>query len=703
MSSTIDALTEEFECVGPFQKRLVERDFPIEQLIELAQKEGNRKKPIYEMHKWWARRLGVNVRSMIIASNLPSTTHLNTVMKKFYDPNVSFRSVVFDPFMGGGTSLVESSKLGARTIGIDIDPVAWLITKKELEFCDPKTLQEEFNRIMEDVSSDLKKWYKTKIANGKTLDVIYYFWVNEIECPKCKESFEGHPHYVLSSPKKHDYKTVFCKACHTIHTIPKDKNKFICDRCNSHTNTDKGTVSNGTFICPHCNHKASVISTINPGQPLNNKLFALEYIDNEGNRKFKKATRYDTLLYEAASDELLKIKEQLFFPSEAIPIANRTDNRPLTHGYKYYCQLFNDRQLLCISLLFRRITEIENTNVQENLILAFSDSLASNNMLCGYAFGYGKLSPLFSIHGYRIVSRPVEGNVWGALLGRGSFIKCAKKLIKAKEYAENPYELSYTGNKRERLYLATSIHDEIATNMDDWTENHLSSVVLNCNSKAMQEIQSKSVDLIITDPPYYDNLAYSELSDFYYVWIKSALKDTYPDIFNKTSTPIEDTTMVRSNNDAEHDKYRSDLIEVFNNCKRIVKDNGLMVFTYHHNKPKAWLALGTAILESGFVVTNVFPLLSEGKSGFHSSPRSIKWDSVFVCRKDNAIRKKKFSKRISDKQLDTAVTHWNDRLVKSNIVLTEAEWDSFENSLKIFKCSANGGTREHLEDMIGCN
>lgn len=700
MSSRGYTVAEKYEYVAPFQKRLIERDFPTEQLTILAQKEGNRKKPIYEMHKWWARRLGANVRSLVIASNLPSSSHMNTFLKKFYNPDVSFKSVVFDPFMGGGTSLIESSKLGARTIGVDIDPIAWFITKKELEYCNPKELWEEYHRIEVDISSELKKWYKTKIKNGKVFDVIYYFWVSEIKCPKCENTFECHPHYTLSKPKKNDDKTVFCKKCHAIHEIPKDRKRFKCHKCSTYTTLNKGTVGNGKFTCPYCKHNADIRSTIEPGQPLNRKLFALEYLDHQGNRKFKKAAQYDTTLYEAASNELSKTKDQLIFPREHIPTENRSDNRPLTYGFSHYYQLFNDRQLLCISLLFKRINEIQDPNIQENLLLAFSDSLASNNVLCGYAFGYGKLTPLFSIHGYRAISRPVEGNVWGALLGRGSFVKCAKKLIRAKEYAENPYEFTYIKNKRKRLYLTTPIHKDVATNIEEWAEKDSSSVVLNCDSKAIQKIPSESVDIILTDPPYYDNLAYSELSDFYYVWLKVALNKRYPNTFTRKSTPIQETIMVIKHTETEHDRYTSDLIEVFNNCRRIIKDNGIMVFTYHHNQKKAWLALGTAIMESRFTITNVFPILSEGKSGFHSSPRNIKWDSVFVCRVKTNLKKKKFSSKISHNQVDASLRKWVERLTKSDICLTEAELESFKNSLKIFRCAINNGTKDNLKDIL---
>jgi putative DNA methylase len=185
-----------------YDRLLIERDFPIEKISELAQREGNKKKPIYEMHKWWARRLGANIRAILIASCLKSSNHVDTVWKKFYEPNITKNTTILDPFMGGGTTLIEASKLGAKTIGIDIDPVAWFITKKEIEYCNPNKILEEFKKIEEDISKDILHFYKTIDHSGNEVDVIYYFWVDVIKCPQCKETFEGHPHYMLFKSKK---------------------------------------------------------------------------------------------------------------------------------------------------------------------------------------------------------------------------------------------------------------------------------------------------------------------------------------------------------------------------------------------------------------------------------------------------------------------------------------------------------------------
>ncbi|MCK4456319.1 MAG: DUF1156 domain-containing protein [Thermoplasmata archaeon] len=681
---------------------MIERDFPVERIFELALREGNRKKPIYEMHKWWARRLGSNVRAILIASNLESSSWVDTVFRQFYDPQVSLDITVFDPFMGGGTTLVEASKLGARTIGLDIDPVAWFVTKKEIEYCDPSAIEDEMKRIKEDVSEDILRFYRTVDTDGNEVDVIYYFWVDVISCPECSGKFEAHPHFMLFQSKSANTRTVFCKKCHEVKIVPVQQKWFKCKTCRTSTTVLKGTVKDGLFTCPLCGHSGKTSSLPKSGKPLPKRLFALEYVDSQDQRVFRRAERHDLELFQEARSEFDRRRRRLHFPRAKIPVKERTDRRPISNGHQYYHQLFNKRQLLHLSSLFRRIEEVKTQNVRENLLLAFSDCLAANNMLCGFAFGYRKLTPLFSIHSYRYVSRPVEGNVWGAKYGRGTFTRCVKKLIRAKEYANKPYEIRYSERNLERVHLKSVIHKPISTDIASWPTDGSHSLVLNGDSTEMQGLPRDSVDIILTDPPYYDNISYSELSDFYYVWLRRGLKASYPDYFGKTSTPYREAIIVRRPKSHEHHKYIEGLVQVFKNCARVLKDKGIMVFTYHHKKRKAWLALGHSLIRSGFKIVNVFPLRSEGKSGFHSHSGNIKWDCVFVCRRssDTTDTSNTVSIKAIIGQAERNLEQWEKRLGESGIGFSDAERESFRNSLVLCSSSKKRATPEILSQVF---
>jgi putative DNA methylase len=610
---------------------------PIDWLYDLALHEGNSKKPIYRIHKWWARRLGTIFRALLLLAVTPDGQQADRIVEGFYSNHDFSDLTVLDPFMGGGTSIIEASKLGARTVGVDIDPVAWFITKKEIEPFSRMEIREALSKLEVAVGKEIQSYYLTQTPDGQVASVIYFFWVDLIACPNCGAEFEAHPHYQLCRDRDSAQQTVFCSECHAIATVSLSQTSLICSECENITVITKGTVQNGKFTCPQCNYSASTVSVIQPGQPLPKRLFAVEYETNNAvgkpARYYKAADANDIEIFKKADRRFNEIRSKLPFPHAEIPVEGRTDPRPISHGYQYYYQLFNTRQLLCLSLLWEEISEIQNEQVREYLMIAFSDALAKNNLLCSYAFDYRKLTPLFGIHAFNVVNRPVENNVWGGIhYGRGSFLRCVDKMLKGKSYANQPYELRYPPNgKPKQIITGEKATSEVAINVEEWHRRNAQCLLLNCSSTGLGFLGRESVDLILTDPPYYDNLSYSELSDFYYVWLRNYLpKDSRGE--NSASAPYQQALYVIENDNPSHNRFLQGLTQVFVHCERVLKPDGMMVFTFHHRDMSAWEVLGRALWEAGFKVTNTFPVRSEGKSGFHSTSGTIKWDSVLVCR-----------------------------------------------------------------------
>ena len=129
-------------------------------------------------------------------------------------------------------------------------------------------------------------------------------------------------------------------------------------------------------------------------------------------------------------------------------MTGRADQRPLLYGFTRYRELFNARQLLHLTLLGRAITAMQDLQAQHLLTLAFSEHLTTNCMYTAYAFGYRRISPLFAIHAYRHVTRPVELNPWLKGIGRGTFPNVLNKLRAAIAFAMAPTELAPQGGRR---------------------------------------------------------------------------------------------------------------------------------------------------------------------------------------------------------------------------------------------------------------
>lgn len=657
----------------------LETDPPALLASKLGLREANNKKPIYQIHKWWARRLGPVFRAILLAAVTPAGNSKKIHNGAFYRKHDLSGLLVLDPFVGGGTSVVEASKLGANVVGVDIDPVACFVTRKELEHIDETALLSAFHQIEARLREQILGWYRTELPDGRSGIATYVFWVDVISCPSCRQETLGHPHYQLNRNPSTRTQTVFCSHCGEIAKLPLRRKRFQCKSCFSLTEITKGPVRNGQeFVCPNCT-ASTILRSAGPNRRVRQKIFALQVlVDGTDERVFKKADREDLELYRRACRVWAsRRRSDRFVPQERIPLRGRDDGRPIIHGYKRYSDLFNPRQLLCLSSLAEAISDIEDPRAKEFVAAAFSDSLAANNMLCLYAFDYDKLTPLFGLHAYRRVTRPVENNVWGLQFGRGSFLKCFRKLLRAKRYSARPYENRYRSSKRrpERIFTGEKIDRLVDPVFSPKARGQSFASILNQSAENLALLKTRSVDIILTDPPYYDNLAYSELSDFYHVWLRRLGLRSYAS--SRLHSPLSESMYVRryrpDRRARDHELYVSRLRRVFKECHRVLNDSGLMIFTFHHKLEIAWACIVDALTSSGFVVTNAFPVRSEGQSEFHSANGNLKWDVVFVCRKRGTRSRSPNVTASLPKQALHDVRKWRRKLRRIGFVLSDAD------------------------------
>jgi hypothetical protein len=284
-----------------------------------------------------------------------------------------------------------------------------------------------------------------------------------------------------------------------------------------------------------------------------------------------------------------------------------------------------------LALLGQAIARVKDEKARQVLGMAFSEHLATNCMYAAYAFGYRRLSPLFAVHAYRHITRPVEVNPWLADVGRGTFPNALNKIRKAIAYAKNPSDLHLDGVRRPtgKSSLPTG---PVGKNPKGVFSGNVRKAVKTQSSISLTGIPDGSVDLILTDPPYFDNISYSELSDFYLAWhqVLGAAEAPYDD--PERSAPMRENLSVNGKRPGAVEQYGKDLSAIFRELRRVLKPKGLCVFTYHHKSPVAWAALGDALAGSGLKCTAVVPMRGEGQGGLHAYEGTLKWDAVLVCR-----------------------------------------------------------------------
>ena len=172
------------------------------------------------------------------------------------------------------------------------------------------------------------------------------------------------------------------------------------------------------------------------------------------------------------------------------------------------------------------------------------------------------------------------------------------KVIKAKQYCQQPFEKLKENGEVVQHY----VQNESAK------ENRLAS--LNCKTSERLELEDGSVDFVITDPPYYDNVQYSELSGYFYSWLHHVLGDTYEE-FMPEHVPHAREIVANERTGKDDEFFIRTLTNVFSECSRVINDGGEMMFTYHHNENEAWGVILQALVESGFTVTGAYPVQSE--------------------------------------------------------------------------------------------
>ncbi|MHA1236495.1 MAG: DNA methyltransferase, partial [Candidatus Hodarchaeales archaeon] len=199
----------------------IEEYFPTKSIQPIAKIEAQRRqfyRPIYSVHKSWARRPGSTFRAIGLAHFLDEPlfdkNHLEE--SQFYQTHSFEGKIALDPFCGGGTSLVELNRLGVKTIGIDLNPVAWLTTKKELDAFDVDKFNQEIQQLTKDVGNKIKQLYQTNCpeCHSHKADIMYTFWVRTINCPKCDSKEDLFKYYIIGKKQRNSPETmVICPDC----------------------------------------------------------------------------------------------------------------------------------------------------------------------------------------------------------------------------------------------------------------------------------------------------------------------------------------------------------------------------------------------------------------------------------------------------------------------------------------------------------
>ena len=618
----------------------IEAGIPLAPLHELSKVESYNKhlyRPSAYLHKWWARRLGSVFRTILLGTFSPAG---EDVWRRYYEGARFPDRVVLDPFMGGGTTVHEALRLGCRVIGVDYNPVAWWTVRSSITLPDLPRLEDGFLTLQEKVSALLLSHYTTQCPRcAEQGYAAFVLWVRTAKCERCSSAVRLHESFVLRT--EGERKTVVCPQCGRVFGTRAGE-AAKCSACGHRVNLKGGVADNGRYACPECSHVQRVPRGATtpdvPDQPDQYEMFAVRYVCPTHGEGFKKADAADIHAYQVARDHFLKVENSLPIPDQAIPDGWKTGDL-LAHDYVKWRDLFNPRQLLCAGMLLKEILRLPDQGVREAFVTLLSACLEFNNVLCTYKGGNarrpGAVRHIFSHHAFVFPYEMLENNFWGVGAQSGTFTHLySSRLRRAKEFCLLPREREVREGRTVRTVSLPSerIEGKLAASFAELTKGSKNAWLL-CGSSEQLPIPDKSVDAVITDPPYSDNVQYAELSDFFYVWHREALKGSYPEF--EPALVQKDREIVKNPKQGKDGSfYEEGLRRVFSECGRVLKDDGLLVFTFHHKTSEAWSNVLRAVLDAGFLVTAAYPVHSEMPLSVHIHQcQSISYDAILVCRK----------------------------------------------------------------------
>ena len=498
-------------------------------------------------------------------------------------------------------------------------------------------------------------WFedRLKLRGKKNIfaDAMYYFWIKEVPCLACGTKVPLFRGYMLARTRNKNGYHVICPECRNIFIVSNYRKDADCPKCGKKFNPDKdGNVEGKYYICtnPDCGQKNVIVEAIQKKGKPEERLYAVEYYcPHCGRKDYKQADEFDFALFEKAKEEFKSVEEEWlgkYIPDTEIPMGYNT-KQMINYGYKYWKDMFNERQLLSLGKLLKAILELDvDEKVRELLVIRFSGFLEYQNMLCEYHRTKNHIYNLFKKHAFHPPANPVENNVWGVDYGLGIYKTQVANLLNGKQYNLQPFEKYIQNGKTQEKTMKMQIIGKLGNIFNDNDAN----AMITCGDSSYLDIPDKSADAVITDPPYYGNVMYSELSEFYYAWLRLALKDKY-EYFRSEHVPNATEIIVNKVQGKDEKDFIEGLTAVFKEAYRKLKDDGLMVFTFHHQEEKAWGAVLQSVLNAGFCISAIYPVQSEKSTSTHIFQKAnVRYDMVVVCRKRKEEPEKRYWQQIED-------------------------------------------------------
>lgn len=652
----------------------------------------------------WVEELGEETEGGILRWGQENGPDLNWFRERIREAYGGRAPKVLDPFSGGGAIPLEAMRLGCEATAIDVNPVAWFVLRCSLEYPQKfsgltrplpdfalsnkfflegylksrgfkgKSLSVEMDKLGLGESKDLllpgfqtaaldvnaglawhvrawSEWvYQRAFEETHSLystignkTIIAYLWARTIECKNCRSTIP-----LLKSrwiAKKDSRRVLLVIKTNPAGVIRFEVEKDVpqvgenpAQRKAYDKKIGVGTMSRSGVTCPHCKSIITSEDIRLEGQSGRiGKVLTVVVAAGEKGKEFYPPREEDLNCERVAQAKSVAVFEKLPFGEFNEPIpegsSRSTGGSAFTvfiYGYKKWKEMYSDRQLAVLgsfATAIRHSTDaMRRSGYSEDWIEAIISYLVCIlNKVADYNSAFVDWQPQGSKGGHTFMrwALPIK---W--------------------DYIENNILESDSGGWRA---VSDWVTDPIEKTLSDAGRGAEKPNVLKQSS--IQQLEGQ-FDLVVTDPPYYDAIPYSDLMDFFYLWIRRAiygLNSKYDQAFAEPLCPKWDSVKRdgeliddsgRNYGDAAKSKqaYEDGMASVFQNCHKSLTTDGRLVIVFAHKDPEAWETLVSAIIKSGFIVDGSWPIQTEMGNRTRSQSSAALSSSVWlVCKKRNPV------------------------------------------------------------------
>lgn len=527
---------------------------------------------------------------------------------------------VLDPFTGGGAIPLEAERLGTQPIANDYNPVAHLIQRATCEF--PQKFGRPGKRLVQRQGQkqeiqvpnvlvhDVESWANWILARARAkighlyksgkdgFPVVAYLWSRTVPCsnPSCKGELPLIRSLLLcDKPGKKIALTMEVDK-------PSKKVSFGVAKGSDIKRTEGTKKQRGPAICPFCEQPTSEEAIRDAGstKSMRTRMIAV-VVDTPRGKQYRPVEDTELQHFEDAKKTPAEIPNEYIVPEINGPTASklagahRSINLEL-YGFTRWGQLFNHRQLVAIHTFVELLHEARIAMLKEGYEADYSEALTIylalwidriavfSNTMCRWA------------PGSEIIKTPFGG----------------QSIPMMWDFPEvNPFAETSGSASTQLDYMVKVIQHE-SPPKDVVIQTPLFFIA----SASKLSLNSDSCDLVVTDPPYGNSIAYADLSDFFYVWLKRSLGDVLPNMFTTPQTPKDkEATSHKHRHEGSQARanthYRGLLTEAFTECLRVTKHPKLISVMFAHQSTEAWTALISAMFDSGLCPTATWPIATE--------------------------------------------------------------------------------------------